>query len=200
MDFKCVSCAQQFTRKDSLMNHRRDTHGKSKTKCRYNTPPLICKKGEQECAFDHTPDQENVSQFKCSVCSECFATKSQVLNHRKNIHPNKVPMCNSIKNKEICQYSPCRYNHDPTNKENIVNTTNTQKKAYQNVSQKTKIADEYTSTVSADTEVDFPALGFQQDVTATRPPDQITQIYGMMQLLMKEMQLLKNNSLNTKTN
>ena len=98
MQFKCVSCAQHFARKDSLMTHRRDTHGKSKTKCRYNIPPLICKKGEKDCAYDHTSIQETSNAFKCTVCNELFPTKSQVLNHRKNNHPEKVPMCKSIKN------------------------------------------------------------------------------------------------------
>ena len=87
MEFKCVSCAQCFPKKDSLMNHRRDTHGKSKTKCRYNIPPSVCKKGEQECAYDHTPVVNQPNIFTCTVRKEVFPTKSQVLNHRPK-HPS----------------------------------------------------------------------------------------------------------------
>ena len=42
----------------------------------------------------------------------------------KNNHPNRVPMCNSVKNAEICQYSPCRYSHEQVNIEKISPATN----------------------------------------------------------------------------
>ena len=122
MGFKCVSCAQVFERKDRLMNHRRDTHGKSKTKCRYNVPPLTCNKGEKECVFDHSPGHDNSKDFKFSVCSELCPTKSQVLNHRKNNHPDKVAMCKSIKKGDIC-----RYNHYQADKEPVLINNHTPK-------------------------------------------------------------------------
>ena len=180
------------------MNHRRDTHGKSKTKCQYNIPPQICKKGEKECAFDHTPSKENDNNYKCSVCSEMFPTKSQVLNHRKNNHPNKVPLCNSIKNGGICQYSPFRYNHEKTNIEKVSSAANdTTKKNVpsQNVIPETRRSEENVSTSNTDY-----GVGFQQDSTTTRPPDQIKEILSMIQLIMTEIQLLKESSLSNKTN
>ena len=119
MEYKCASCAQYFAKKDSLMCRRRDTHGKSQTKCLYNIPPSVCKKGDKECAFDHTPDSNKPSEFTCTVCKELFSTKSQVLNHRKTSHPEKVPMCRSFKEGVICPFSPCRYNHESPNEEQM---------------------------------------------------------------------------------
>ena len=127
-----------------------------------------------------------------------FPTKSQVLNHRKNNHPNKVPLCNSIKNGEICQYSPCRYNHEKTNIErvsSVVNDTTKKKYASRIVIPETRRSEENVSTSNAD-----DGVGFQQDSTATRPPDQIKEILSMIQLIMTEIQLLKESSLSNKTN
>ena len=55
------------------------------------------------------------------------------------------------------------------------------------------------STNSTDKEEASPTMDFQQDSTTTRPPDQIKEILGMMQLMMREIQLLKKSSLSNKT-
>ena len=69
----------------------------------------------------------------------------------------------------------------------------------QKVNQETESHQNYFSTNSADNEEAPPKMDFQQDPTTARPPDQIKEILGMMQLMMREIQLLKKNSLSNKT-
>ena len=56
----------------------------------------------------------------------------------------------------------------------------------------------YNTTTNADKET-TTTLGFQQASTTTKPPDQIKEILTMIQVMMKEIQELKQNSLNKET-
>ena len=56
MPFKCKDCAKEFKARWSLMNHRRDTHGKAKKKCIYKAGDK-CKYGAndgEKCWYDHS--------------------------------------------------------------------------------------------------------------------------------------------------
>ena len=175
MGFKCATCAQCFEKKDSLMNHRRYTHGKSKTKCKYNIPPSVCKKGERECAFDHNPALSKPNEFTCTACKEMFPTKSQVLNHRKTNHPEKVPMCRSIKEELICQFSPCRYNHEQPILD-IIPPTHVNQNA--SISSETKSAKE---------------PNFWMAPKTLNPGEQMQKLMSMIQTMTIDISLLKEN-------
>ena len=65
----------------------------------------------------------------------------------------------------------------------------------QNVIPETRRSEENVSTSNT-----YDGVGFQQDSTSRRPPDQIKEILSMIQLIMTEIQLLKESSLSNKTN
>ena len=83
MKFQCNSCAQRFASYFSMMNHRRDTHGKTKEKCKYNVPPSTCKRGPAECWNDHSSITEDLEEYKCTVCDDKFTSIPQRRRHRK---------------------------------------------------------------------------------------------------------------------
>ena len=99
MPFKCKDCAQEFTVRWSLMNHRRDTHGKSKKKCIYKADNK-CKYGAnngEECWYDHSDSDitqnthDETTNTSCRTCGNTFTSKFQLLFHRKEKHPETVP-------------------------------------------------------------------------------------------------------------
>ena len=83
LQFNCNSCAHKFATYFSLMNHRRDSHGKTKEKCKYNVPPSSCKRGPVECWNDHSPVIEGSEEFKCTVCEDKFTSIPQMRRHQK---------------------------------------------------------------------------------------------------------------------
>ena len=69
-NFKCISCAQVFILKPSLIKHRLDAHGKSKIKCRYKADNT-CRNGEndgEKCLYDHSDQVSN--DLMCNSCDE----------------------------------------------------------------------------------------------------------------------------------
>ena len=120
VEFKCHSCAQEFWGMWNLRNHRQDAHGKSKVKCRYKADNS-CKYGAndgEQCWYDHSEGtsiqnrKEKTDKNKCKACEEMFSSKSQLLTHRKEEHPEIVPLCKSIKENTGCEYGDkCRFRH-----------------------------------------------------------------------------------------
>ena len=123
-EYKCHSCAQEFLGMWNLRNHRRDAHGKSKVKCRYKADNT-CKYGAnegKECWYDHSDGistqnrRENTEKNKCKTCEEMFNSKTQLLTHRKEEHPETVPECKSIREGKECEYGDkCRFRHKELN-------------------------------------------------------------------------------------
>ena len=121
VEFKCHSCAQEFLGMWNLRNHRRDAHGKSKVQCRYkadNTCKYSANDGEQ-CWYDHSEgiskqnSREKTDETKCKTCEDMFDSKTQLLTHRKEEHPETVPECKSIRENTVCHSGDkCCFRHN----------------------------------------------------------------------------------------
>ena len=96
------------------MNHRRDTHGKTKEKCKYNVPPSTCKHGPAECWNDHSSIPEDSEEYKCTVCDDKFTSIPQMRRHRKKEHIESVPICRETEKGKKCSRSDqyCWYSHN----------------------------------------------------------------------------------------
>ena len=66
---------------------------------------------------------------------------------------------------------------------------------FHNVSPEARKINANITTNSADTET----VDFQQEPVTTKPPDQIKEILSMIQLMMREIQQLKQSSINIET-
>ena len=172
VNFKCVSCAQEFSVKSSLISHRLNAHGKSKVKCIYKADNT-CRNGAnngEKCLYDHSDGtQSNTStNFKCNVCEESFRYQSQFLKHRKINHPETVPKCKTISDGKTCQFGDqCGFSHDleaGTNKTLEQNRPKTNKNSFQN---------------------------FWETQNPMEPPDQFKEMREMIQMMMTEILQLK---------
>ena len=85
------------------------------------------------------------------------------------------------------------YNPDQTNKEPVSTSHHTHKVNFETK----RNSDNYTIN-NADEET-FTTRGFQQAPTITEPSDQIKEIISMIQVIMHEIQQLKQNSINKET-
>ena len=179
LEFKCKDFAQEFQRMWSLRNHQRDTHGKSKIKCRYkadNTCRFEANDGE-ECWYDHTDTVQKVSNssikdgYKCKTCEETLRFKSQLMTHRKENHPETVPESYSLKEKRPCDYNDkCRFRHEalPSDIARHNDTNNPKEDSL------------------------IPEKFFWKTQNPTKPPDQMEEIKNVMHTMMKEIGELKS--------
>ena len=126
INFKYVSCAHNFETFYSLMNHRRDTHGKSKVKCQYNKPPSTCKHGPIHYWHDHSPvTKEDINEFTCKTCTVKFPSKNQLMKHRKIEHIETVPVCREIKQGKTCPYNEgcwCKHSTPTSSRKSSMHT------------------------------------------------------------------------------
>ena len=163
-NFKCVTCAQGFSIKSSLLKHRLNAHGKSKIKCRYkadNTCINGANNGEK-CLYDHTDGKsQNNESLTCNVCGQNFKFKSQFLKHRKTEHPDTVPKCKAFSKGEQCSYGEsCGFSHETT---------------------KSK---EKFSSQTDHTPASSPDQIFQVSQKIMKPPDQMDNLMKMVQIMM----------------
>ena len=172
--YQCKDCGQEFTEKWTMMNHMRDTHGKSKRKCRYKDTNE-CKHGSIKCWYSHDDESDPQSDsfesvsITCKVCQNSFSSKSQLLKHRKSEHKETVPMCREIKEGKICRFpeDQCWYRHDVNIQKKITPTTKTR------------------TIIPQNDQV------FQKNSQPIRPPDQLEEIKNIIQNLMREVNQLK---------
>ena len=180
LEYKCKDCAHEYSAIWSLMTHRRDTHGKSKKKCR-NKADNSCKYGPnngEKCWYDHTdsdPSQTKSNEsndHKCKTCELKFSSKSKVLNHRKLDHPDTVPQCNSIKENKMCDYNEsCRLRHEATPKENLPAHHVSPK-----ISKPPKNPTQHN---------------FWETQSTMKPPEPMEEIKNMIQIMMQDISQLK---------
>ena len=179
LPFKCKDCAQEFSVIWSLMNQRRDTHGKSKKKCR-NRKNNMCKyeaNDGEECWYDHSDVVGNpegipeLNNYNCRICNIKFSSKTTVLTHRKSEHNETVPECHSLKENKECEYGDkCRFRHERI--ENHIPTDHAAEKNPNNIA------------VPNNT-------NFWEAPKGTKPPDQLMEIKNMIDTMMMDICLLK---------
>ena len=173
-NFKCVTCAQGFSIKSSLLKHRLDAHGKSKVKCRYSLDNT-CKNGAnngEKCLYDHTDGIHKKNEnLTCNICGENFKFQSQFLKHRKTEHPDTVPTCKTILKGEQCSFGEgCGFSHA---------IKILPKKPNNNIDQE---AAEKTDQI------------FQEGQNSIKPPDLLEKLMTMVQLMMVDISILKQQA------
>ena len=179
-DMKCRDCPERFMRKKDLMNHRVVEHPSKRickkfpncfrgNECWYvhpeeamdTSPPL--QNTEEEIQATSTQPQE--LEFKCRTCKESFATKNQLMKHRKAKHPHQTRPCilypfgRCTRSAEECWYMHPHQgqdNHSPRPAPNLNNV------------------------------VDFPLIQTQQ-----HPPDQITTLAKLVQEMQMNQKIMQ---------
>ena len=107
---QCRNCESVFKSKPELMVHRKKEH--------YSIVAL-CMKGEEcrfsdRCWWKHKTEQENL--IECFFCDENFATKGEVMIHRKNQHARTVKTCHKFINKNCFNTeATCWFKHESVN-------------------------------------------------------------------------------------
>ena len=180
ISFYCVSCGQGFQEKSSLVKHRLDAHGKSKTKCRFKADKT-CRNGAnngEQCLYDHSDNvqQENTTGLECNICKESFQYKSQFLKHRKSEHPETVPLCKNIKEGKKCNFGEqCGFDHM---------LGNLQQRPNPNVIPKVLDIPENLTTSST-------PLNFWEGHKIIKQPNQLDELKQMMERVILEVNKLK---------
>ena len=107
----CRNCDKAFKTKPDLMVHRKTEHYDAVAMCRNGTE---CKFSDK-CWWKHRQDHENM--IECYFCKEVFASKGEVMLHRKKEHNEFVKSCNKFLIK-TCNLNEetCWFKHD-TNQE-----------------------------------------------------------------------------------
>ena len=179
MKYQCKSCAQGFAAYFSMMNHRRDSHGKSKRECRYKNDEK-CNFGDEQCWYNHNNEilnQNHESQkeeIKCNICDLSFTSKADLLKHRKIEHIEHVPICRTIKLGKKCRFSEdeCFYIHNKSN-EPLMSTTNVNPKSI-------------PPQENVPTQEDFCS-----SLPSSKPPEQMEDIKKMLHSIIKDIDHLK---------
>ena len=179
--FKCRDCANKFPNYNSMMKHRKQKHPRN---CR-NFPKGTCRFDANECYFMHPEVSEttesvtttNTAQtenpFKCHTCGDQFASKNQMMRHKKAQHTNNLP-CRDFPN---CRRSAedCWYKHES-------NSNNFRPVGLTNPS---------ASSPNAPSSAP-PQEGFWETSPQQNPPDQLTQVLEMLKVLQQEMNMVKS--------
>ena len=84
---QCRNCENLFKTKPDLMMHRKKEHYSAVALCRNGTE---CKFSDK-CWWKHQKDNGNM--IECYHCEETFATKGEVMMHRKKKHAKSVKQC-----------------------------------------------------------------------------------------------------------
>ena len=104
---QCRNCESIFKTKPELMEHRKEEH--------YATIAL-CRKGidcqfSEKCWWKHIKDHE--SMIECFYCELTFATKVEVMLHRKSHHAKTVKQCTKFMNKSCNRTeATCWFKHE----------------------------------------------------------------------------------------
>ena len=117
--FKCDKCNNQYSSKWNLNNHKRDEHERTeecshyeKGNCRF--PDKVCWKLHKKLIVSEKLELKTV---ECFTCKNKFKSKSVMMIHRKEEHPDKVRLCNDpIK----CGFQKCWFIHSESEREILV--------------------------------------------------------------------------------
>ena len=111
---ECFTCKSEFRSYHNLMEHRKEEQPSHK-KCRYYIKGE-CFFSSEECWYIHddiisSSEPEVIHNFEYYVCKNMFSSKYDLLEHKKQNHPSKVP-CKNFQ-KGTCERSAekCRFSH-----------------------------------------------------------------------------------------
>ena len=92
----------------------------------WNYSTGTCMFGEMDCWFIHK-GQSSVPEFKCKICDEQYFNRTELQQHRKNIHPHTIPPCRNIMNGGKCLFDKhCLSKHVEIETSNVVNIEETE--------------------------------------------------------------------------
>ena len=104
----CNFYSETFHEKNDLMGHKKAEHREKVSRC-WNLG--TCMFGETNCWFRHE-GYIQAQDIDCKLCNENFFNKKELQQHMKNNHPNTIPACRNILNKNECSYGEhCWYKH-----------------------------------------------------------------------------------------
>ena len=93
---ECYTCKGEFRSYHNLMKHRKEEHPSHK-KCRYYLKGE-CAFSSEECWYLHEDkvDSDNhvsntATEFQCFVCNNIFISKYDLMKHKRENHPSKIP-------------------------------------------------------------------------------------------------------------
>lgn len=117
----CKLCKIKYPSKSGLRLHLKTKHESSVPPCKHFQTGT-CRFNETSCWFVHK--RVDVSAYKCRYCEYKCAYKSEVMNHQKENHEEKMQICKShIQNK--CKFrSKCWFKHVDMTKTNEAYTEN----------------------------------------------------------------------------
>ena len=69
--------------------------------------------------YESHPLEEDENKFECNICSDKFRTKSDLMVHKKNVHPEKVQTCLNFVQGTCPFKDDCWFRHD-TQKELVL--------------------------------------------------------------------------------
>ena len=104
---QCRNCEETFKTKPDLMMHRKKEHYSAVALCKNGTECTFSEK----CWWKHKKDNGN--KIECFFCEESFATKGEVMIHRKKKHNQYVKHCNKflVKNCDL-NNETCWFKHE----------------------------------------------------------------------------------------
>ena len=103
-NFNCYYCEEVFSSKANVMKHTKLSHVDKANHC-LNFLEGTCSYGDR-CWFLHDNTlKESDPTFKCNYCESVFKTKTQLMQHKKRNHIEKVSRCSN-------ENQGCRYNSE----------------------------------------------------------------------------------------
>ena len=79
--------------------------------------------GDEGCWFNHSigTDNQSMIPFNCSFCGKSFASKADIMKHKKKQHLQQVKYCKNITEEKCNHGSNCWFKHENNEtKENSV--------------------------------------------------------------------------------
>ena len=105
-EITCNRCNKTCPSKNKLMEHINISHKSSVPACKYFQNDT-CKYNEKSCWFVHK--KVEISEHKCRYCEYKCTYRSEIMNHQKTSHEDKLQICkyyiqNNCKFREKCWY------------------------------------------------------------------------------------------------
>ena len=98
------------------MKHQKNIHNEKVKQCIYFSTGR-CHYSDESCWFNHQNSSKNVidedSVIKCKHCEKIFHIGREFMQHRRDYHSEKVPVCTNYLNGN-CEYSSCWFKHSQT--------------------------------------------------------------------------------------
>ena len=110
--YKCHECSEEFRVKNDMMIHKKNIHPETCMPCEQFAAGKCTR--EKECWYLH----KSVNSFQfhtCHTCKEDFRTKSDLMLHKKQVHPETCKPCEQFVNGDCPRNDQCWNIHQTIN-------------------------------------------------------------------------------------